>query len=391
MGNEGSMPEVDDLDEFEYQARSPPSATLPGASSNGPKINGGAQQGGGGGRLKGSVFTRRNNAHNQNSTGIERAPGAMENLDSPYPANSMVPGDDSTYAINPGMGGQPPQHQLQPSPYPSHTAQHPTPYSQQPYTQQTHAQQQQQQSYSSQGSYQQQHAKKTRPGQRAGAAILNGMRNLNIGSAMTRISGGGSPSRSGHKRISQKRQQQPQQTVNEWETRWDEDSDDDDDEDIKPQQTIVPTPTTALTPQLHPPDLDSGYSGAASAAAAVVTPSQQISGEAPLPQQQQTHPSQNGAAAVTPGPLAGTPVKPSAPAVTDDENDEDGVEWDTGAASGAVATDDDTSTPNVKQFLPLLRVLGKGSFGKVRFEWHVIAPSISTTMYDTDSWRIHEN
>eukprot|EP00536_Pseudo-nitzschia_multiseries_P008062 jgi/Psemu1/256856/estExt_Genewise1Plus.C_1980052 len=64
----------------------------------------------------------------------------------------------------------------------------------------------------------------------------------------------------------------------------------------------------------------------------------------------------------------------------DDDDDDDGVEWDTGAAAGNNKAgipdddaevddddddDDDSKAPNVKQFLPLLRVLGKGSFGKV--------------------------
>ena len=38
-------------------------------------------------------------------------------------------------------------------------------------------------------------------------------------------------------------------------------------------------------------------------------------------------------------------------------SDEDGLEWDTGY---------EESKPNVQMFMPMLRVLGKGSFGKVR-------------------------
>jgi len=73
-----------------------------------------------------------------------------------------------------------------------------------------------------------------------------------------------------------------------------------------------------------------------------------------------------------PGPLLSTqsPSKQPIQQVTDDENDDDGVEWDTGAAGNDAVLPtggelEDTSTPCVKQFLPLLRVLGKGSFGKV--------------------------
>jgi hypothetical protein len=56
------------------------------------------------------------------------------------------------------------------------------------------------------------------------------------------------------------------------------------------------------------------------------------------------------------------------------DDDDDGVEWDTGigvsdadiVASDGDGTDLGDTRPNVQQFLPLLRVLGKGSFGKVR-------------------------
>lgn len=209
---------------------------------------------------------------------------------------------------------------------------------------------------------------------------------------MNRIGGvgkspGGSPGRNKRQQNQRRQpQQQPQVNVNEWETRWDEDSDEEDD-DVKPgmlsqqqqqQQQQLPMgganalPTTAIPSQpLGPPELDSGFSGAASAAAAPV-----VSPELQAQQQQQQattttpiFPPTNPAGA-TPGPLGASqpPSKPEA-TVTDDENDDDGVEWDTGAASDAVLPADgeldDTSTPNVKQFLPLLRVLGKGSFGKV--------------------------
>eukprot|EP00535_Pseudo-nitzschia_heimii_P007320 CAMPEP_0197178902 /NCGR_PEP_ID=MMETSP1423-20130617/4025_1 /TAXON_ID=476441 /ORGANISM="Pseudo-nitzschia heimii, Strain UNC1101" /LENGTH=784 /DNA_ID=CAMNT_0042628721 /DNA_START=383 /DNA_END=2734 /DNA_ORIENTATION=+ len=428
MGNEGSLPAGEDTEGFEYQARFPPSAIPPpgdgqayiGATSNDPRVNGAHQQQqyqqqqqqqqqqqgrsagggreGGGVRLKGGVFTRRSHAHKQISTGIERAPehSAM-NAPSDYPSpayqaatNIPMPGNDLAY-ISAGGGGQPQhhQHQHQHQPYPTHP-QHQQQYSQhqqqmyvQQYQQQQHQQQyQQQQQYHPQGQqpqHYQQHPKKSRPGQRAGAAILNGMRNLNIGSAMNRIGGGGkspfpSPNRVGSRWQQNQRRNQQQVNVNEWETRWDEDSDEED-EDGKtnglPQQHSVPT--TQLAPQLRPPELDSGYAGAASAAAAVVSPAKPPTTDLQSQQQQQQQqqqqlyaPSNPTAAVVTPESVgsARTPNK-SRPTVTDDENDDDddGVEWDTGASAEGEL--DDTSTPNVKQFLPLLRVLGKGSFGKV--------------------------
>lgn len=412
MGNEGSLPAGEDSEGFEYQARSPPSAIPPhgdaqdylGANNNDPRLNGMQQQQqqgrtggggreGGGGRLKGSVFTRRGNAHNLNSTGIERAPNhSTMNPSSDYPppayqtpASMPMSGEGMAY-MNAAGGGQPQHHQQQP--YPSH-AQHQQQYSQhqqhmyaQQYQQQQHQQQYQpQQQYHPQGQPSQhypQHSKKTRPGQRAGAAIINSMRNLNIGSAMNRIGGGGksphsSPNRGVGKRQQNLRRNQQQVNVNEWETRWDEDSDEEDD-DVKanslPQQHSIPT--SKLAPQLRPPELDSGYAGAVSAAAAVVSPAKPLTTDLhSQQQQQQLHPPSNLTAVVTPEALAPTQTQAKQkPAVTDDENDDDGVEWDTGATGNnavlpAQGELDDTSTPNVKHFLPLLRVLGKGSFGKV--------------------------
>ena len=418
MGNEGSLPEGEDVEGFEYQARSPPSAIPPsanaqgyaGANNNADRLNGGQQQQQphhGVGRLKGSVFTRRNNAHNQNSTGIERAPAhpvlndsSSDQSSSSYPSASGMPGEESAYMnqATGGVGVQPQHHQQQP--YPSH-AQQQQQYSQQQqqmyaqqYQQQQPPQYQQQPQYGQQQPhhYPQQNPKKTRPGQRAGAAILNGMRNLNIGSAMNRIGGGNkspvtSPARAGNNRQqNQRRQQQEQQTVNDWETRWDDDSDDEDDDvkpNVLPQQKQHPVagadavPATSMSPQLRPPELDSGYAGAASAAASVITP---LTTELQSQQQQQPvfPPTSSTAAAATPVPLAApqSPLKSKLPQssqpVTDDENDDDGMEWDTGAAGNDAGLPadgelEDTSVPNVKQFLPLLRVLGKGSFGKVRF------------------------
>jgi hypothetical protein len=425
MGNEGSLPEGEDVEGFEYQARSPPSAVPPsantqgyaGANNNAVLLNGGhhhqqqQQPHHGVGRLKGSVFTRRTNAHNQNSTGIERAPAhpvlnnsSSDQSSSSYPSASGMPGEELAYMNQAGssVGVQPQHHQQQPYPNNAQQQQQQQQYSQQQqqmYAQQYQHQQpqyQQQQMYGQQQPqhYPQQNPKKTRPGQRAGAAILNGMRNLNIGSAMNRIGGGNkspvtSPARAGNNRQqNQRRQQQQQQTVNDWETRWDDDSDDDDeDDDVKPnvlpqQQQQHPVagddavPATAMSPQLRPPELDSGYAGAASAAASVITP---LTTELQSSQQQPTFPpSSSTAAGVRPVPLATPqpPLKPKLPEisqpVTDDENDDDGVEWDTGAAGNDAGLPvdgelEDTSVPNVKQFLPLLRVLGKGSFGKVRF------------------------
>ena len=405
MGNEGSLPTDEDIEGFEYQARSPPSAYPPGvspqayagANANDPRLqqptrtNGMAQNVAQSvaGRIKGNPFKRGNNAHNQNSFGIEKDMG--QTTLSSYPTPSEMQGDNLAYSMGQasvGVGGQP---------YPTHPQQYPQQHHQQQqiYAQQQY-QQQQQQYYHTPGQppLQQQPpqqqfpqiGRNTRPGQRAGAAILNGMRNLNISSTMNRIGGAvGSgmaspgPIQQKLQQLNQRRKQQQQQqqvqNVNEWETRWDEDSDEED-EDEQPdiqqptqtqqQQQQLPIagadalPTTAMTPPIGPPELDSGFSGAA---AALVSPEPQLQQQQQPEQppaifQQQQQPLPGAAVAVTPGP----PSKPEIPdsAVTDDEVEttanDDGVEWDTGQST----------TPNVEQFMPLLRVLGKGSFGKVR-------------------------
>ena len=404
MGNEGSLPTDEDIEGFEYQARSPPSAYPPGvdpqayagANANDPRLqqptrtNGMAQNVAQSvaGRIKGNPFKRGNNAHNQNSFGIEKDMG--QTTLSSYPTPSEMQGDDLAYSMGQasvGVGGQP---------YPTHPQQYPQQHQQQQIYAQQQYQQQQQQYYHTPGqpplqqpAPQQQFpqiGRNTRPGQRAGAAILNGMRNLNISSTMNRIGGAvGSgmaspgPIQQKLQQLNQRRKQQQQQqvqNVNEWETRWDEDSDEED-EDEQPdiqqptqtqQQQQLPIagadalPTTAMTPPIGPPELDSGFSGAA---AALVSPEPQLQQQQqqqpeqpPAIFQQQQQPLPGATVAVTPGP----PSKPEIPdpAVTDDEVEntanDDGVEWDTGQST----------TPNVEQFMPLLRVLGKGSFGKVR-------------------------
>ena len=129
--------------------------------------------------------------------------------------------------------------------------------------------------------------------------------------------------------------------VSEWETRWDEDDDSEGEEDendtghgiasIHGQlQQHQPQQHHQITQQQHhspmKPGIDSSASPAGTTACAPVTPVKCL--------------------------------EQGANAVNNDLAD-DGIEWDTGAQQ------DVASKPNVQMFLPLLRVLGKGSFGKV--------------------------
>jgi hypothetical protein len=133
-------------------------------------------------------------------------------------------------------------------------------------------------------------------------AILNSMKNLSLGS---------------------NRNINKTPTTQDWETRWDEDDDSDDGEDDV-QDQIQKQPS-------HPP-----------------------SHAPPLPRPGMGVPAISSPAAVEPKThlVTATPEQGTA---------EDGVEWDTGVFTPG----EDYEKPNVHMFLPLLRVLGKGSFGKV--------------------------
>jgi len=144
--------------------------------------------------------------------------------------------------------------------------------------------------------------------------------------------------------------------VQDWEKQWDEDEDDDsDEEEIPPGRQGAPlgghmTATTTAPPQLHAirPGMDTGHSDV---------------GHPPV----STPTSDTKPHFVTPDAVYDAPASPtyqkravvnSAPNSPNyiPESDDDALEWDTGH---------DDSKPNVLMFMPMLRVLGKGSFGKV--------------------------
>jgi hypothetical protein len=145
MGNEGSVPqETEELDEqLEYQAKAPPSATNPpgvtpshshspsslslplsnGLSTlqhqqqsqqqhqSGVGVGGSTSTGGvagnngvaGKGRLMGSVFTRRGNAHNQNSTGIFERTTMEVAASYPPTTNSKSPAAAISSSMDPSL------------------------------------------------------------------------------------------------------------------------------------------------------------------------------------------------------------------------------------------------------------------------------------------------
>jgi hypothetical protein len=160
----------------------------------------------------------------------------------------------------------------------------------------------------------------------SGRKVMNSLKNLSLGQ------------RGSSKKGIQKEE-------NEWETRWDEDDDesDEDEEDVK----IGPA-----SAGVHlRPGMDGGHSSS--------TPTLRVEPAVP----------------VTPPPEAKFPVTP--PRVTPAAAqvgalDADGLEWDTGTGLDIIPQQDPTyEKPNILMFLPLLRVLGKGSFGKVRMQYWI--------------------
>lgn len=139
-----------------------------------------------------------------------------------------------------------------------------------------------------------------------GAALINSMRNLSLKVGSAR-----------------------KQEANEWAKQWDEDEDDDDDEE---EQDF------AITTER--PGMDMGH-GQTMASVVAPPPGHAIVTAKPLPL---TEP---------PEDLLSKPL-PHQQQIQDDT-----VEWD------SAVSPDDSGKPNVQMFMPMLRVLGKGSFGKV--------------------------
>lgn len=127
--------------------------------------------------------------------------------------------------------------------------------------------------------------------------------------------------------------------VNDWETNWDNDSDSDEEEEPMGMDVhdnlAAQTTTTASAPSSPP------RSAPASPPRSVPVTASSIP-------------------AVTPPEISTLPVEPT---LIEPEADNDEVEWDT--AEEREEEEDGDDKPRVEMFLPMLRVLGKGSFGKV--------------------------
>eukprot|EP00529_Nitzschia_sp_RCC80_P004158 CAMPEP_0113483298 /NCGR_PEP_ID=MMETSP0014_2-20120614/23362_1 /TAXON_ID=2857 /ORGANISM="Nitzschia sp." /LENGTH=945 /DNA_ID=CAMNT_0000376841 /DNA_START=278 /DNA_END=3115 /DNA_ORIENTATION=+ /assembly_acc=CAM_ASM_000159 len=259
--------------------------------------------------------------------------------------------------------------------------------------------------------------------------IMGSMRNLSLGSSIrSAVSASPARNLNSARHQQQQQQHTPNQQqhhrvtsstrqVNNWELQWDADEDDEEEEEeeervgtttigppsqprsasaqagfVPQEQTGLPPRPGAPPPQMtRPPDSDSaGYAATVSLPQTGVKDYQQQQQQAPttpvgvrtsaVPVPMGGSPATTGFVSPQPGP-GGTVISQQphqrgkahlvTPATPDtmyqqqrtDEGD-DGVEWDTGTP-GQDGQGTLSEKPTVEQFLPLLRVLGKGSFGKV--------------------------
>ena len=293
MGNEGSLPEDHIRDEeFEQQARAPPSHSNPEITTTNMKA---------GGRMINAVLNRRDKNKQNNAT---------TETPTPYPSAQYPTNGDGLFSEDPQQQyyGQQESYQMQQqSMYPQHGG--PQQIQQQQQEQIQHVPSTSPTSDATAGVDGNIHQSPSRL-KKGGMKIINSMKNLSIGNA---IRGGASKSSKGT-------------DVNEWETKWDEDDDDDDESDEEEESEKAPS--TPLHPQVQPGTLNSA------------DPTVKVPDHAETPQQK-TH-------LVTATPE--NDVNPPQSTSTD---------WNITQRQASM------DKPNVQMFLPLLRVLGKGSFGKV--------------------------
>jgi ribosomal protein L12E/L44/L45/RPP1/RPP2 len=130
--------------------------------------------------------------------------------------------------------------------------------------------------------------------------------------------------------------------VSEWEARWDEDDDSDGEDETDTKHPAMAHPGAPPMHHSASQQMDAGHASFSPASRAVGLMDPTIQAMTPT----KSLPGRSNVVTPLRGDQSGV--------------DDDGVEWDTGAQQELSAK------PNVQMFLPLLRVLGKGSFGKVR-------------------------
>lgn len=182
-----------------------------------------------------------------------------------------------------------------------------------------------------------------------GAALISSMRNLSLGGALR-----GNNNNNAN---------QGKKEVQDWEKQWDEDDEEDsDEEEISSGRQGAPlTARIGTAPPMHAmrPGMDTGHSEMTGSPSVSTPPDAAKPGEGKL---NFVTPDGDGVydAPASPTHQRTTISAPTSPTVIP-ESDDDGLEWDTGDQA-------EDARPNVQMFMPMLRVLGKGSFGKVGYE-----------------------
>lgn len=176
----------------------------------------------------------------------------------------------------------------------------------------------------------------------SGRALLNSMKNLSIRTK--------SPNN---------------KDESEWETRWDEDDESDGEED---ESTDVQEKEDVKMPASETTSLASASTGPLHTSGEAVSPVNSMA--PPAPPISKSYPIQPTATVAQKPPAAASDSQSS---TFSKQQPADSIGWDTGTATGpatpALVQESTYEKPNVQMFLPLLRVLGKGSFGKVRPLW----------------------
>ena len=179
------------------------------------------------------------------------------------------------------------------------------------------------------------------PAGRSARGMINSMRNLSIGSALRK-----------------------QKDVQDWEKQWDEDEDDEseEEEDATEEQSTIYSSAAAAVPAIKPafppragavPTLETSFSrGMAAAPSILASDSTDLLSDS---------------TDLLSATIAVSTSSSSAPlSVQQQQQQQVGPDWATeGLPVLQRETDKSQRKPDVQMFLPMLRVLGKGSFGKV--------------------------
>lgn len=188
-----------------------------------------------------------------------------------------------------------------------------------------------------------------RGGKMRGTRLINSMKNLAINAKTTAgavVHGDHNHEASAAATTSGDSKIKAADSVSDWQRQWEEDESDDEEEDAK-------LPASPLRP-----GMDDGYS---QAAVGVPSADPRIMPTAPKTPERSAESATMPVSPLKDGVIRASPARQKQHV---ERQLSDGVEWDTGAQVMPRK-----EKPSIEMFLPMLRVLGKGSFGKVRLVW----------------------